>query len=191
VKIRGTAAQIAEKYIALARDASSAGDSVTAENYLQHAEHYNRIIMAAQAQAQSQPVQPGGYHQSDNVHALNGAHRGHVEGNGMMREQPQPRVAQHQAPQPSIQPVVDIAEFSEAMPAVIAAREVSQPVVAEGPKDAAKAEPAAEPETGRRRRRRYPGANGASRAASAEAGVPNGKAIEATDDGRSSDEALA
>lgn len=50
VKIRGTAAHIAEKYAALARDASASGDSVQAENYLQHAEHYNRIIMAAQAQ---------------------------------------------------------------------------------------------------------------------------------------------
>src|SRR5262245_65910339 len=50
VKIRGTAAQVAEKYMALARDASSSGDPVLAENYLQHAEHCNRIIMAAQAQ---------------------------------------------------------------------------------------------------------------------------------------------
>jgi hypothetical protein len=49
VKIKGTAAHIAEKYQALARDALSSGHTVTAENYLQHAEHYNRIIMAAQA----------------------------------------------------------------------------------------------------------------------------------------------
>jgi hypothetical protein len=48
VKIRGSAQQIAEKYATLARDAHSAGDRVMAENYLQHAEHYNRIIMAAQ-----------------------------------------------------------------------------------------------------------------------------------------------
>ena len=50
VKIRGTATHIAEKYSALARDAQASGDVITAENYLQHAEHYNRIIMAAQAQ---------------------------------------------------------------------------------------------------------------------------------------------
>lgn len=54
VKIRGSAQQIAEKYSNLARDSHSAGDRVMAENYLQHAEHYNRIIAAAQAQA---PVQ--------------------------------------------------------------------------------------------------------------------------------------
>jgi hypothetical protein len=50
VKIRGSAQQIAEKYATLARDAQSSGDRVMAENYLQHAEHYNRIIAAAQAQ---------------------------------------------------------------------------------------------------------------------------------------------
>jgi hypothetical protein len=52
VKIRGTAQHIAEKYSALARDAQSSGDRVIAENYLQHAEHYNRIIASAQAQMQ-------------------------------------------------------------------------------------------------------------------------------------------
>lgn len=46
VKLRGTPAHIAEKYMALARDAQSSGDPVLAENYLQHAEHYNRIILA-------------------------------------------------------------------------------------------------------------------------------------------------
>lgn len=56
VKIRGSAQQIAEKYTTLARDAQSAGDRVMAENYLQHAEHYNRIIMAAQAQMPQQQV---------------------------------------------------------------------------------------------------------------------------------------
>lgn len=53
VRIRGTANQIYDKYIALARDASSAGDRVKAENYLQHAEHYFRLIRAAQG---NQPV---------------------------------------------------------------------------------------------------------------------------------------
>ena len=44
VRIRGTAHQIVEKYAALAKDASSSGDLNLAENYLQHAEHYQRII---------------------------------------------------------------------------------------------------------------------------------------------------
>lgn len=53
VKIRGTAHHVAEKYLQLARDAQSSGDPVMAESYLQHAEHYFRIIAAAQ-QAQQQ-----------------------------------------------------------------------------------------------------------------------------------------
>ena len=39
-----------EKYLQLARDANTQGDRVMAENYLQHAEHYYRILSAAQAQ---------------------------------------------------------------------------------------------------------------------------------------------
>lgn len=50
VKIRGTAMHIAEKYVQLARDAQVSGDIVMAENYFQHAEHYFRMIAAAQPQ---------------------------------------------------------------------------------------------------------------------------------------------
>jgi hypothetical protein len=44
VRIRGSANQVHEKYLTMARDAASAGDRIAAENYLQHAEHYFRII---------------------------------------------------------------------------------------------------------------------------------------------------
>jgi hypothetical protein len=54
VKIRGTAHHIAEKYLQLARDAQSSGDPVTAENHYQHAEHYFRLIAAAQEQFRQQ-----------------------------------------------------------------------------------------------------------------------------------------
>jgi hypothetical protein len=54
VKIRGTAHHVAEKYLQLARDAQSAGDPVTAENHFQHAEHYFRLIAAAQEQFRAQ-----------------------------------------------------------------------------------------------------------------------------------------
>jgi hypothetical protein len=58
IKIRGTASHIAEKYLQLARDARSSGDPVAAENYDQHAEHYFRLIAAAQEQfRQNQPQQ--------------------------------------------------------------------------------------------------------------------------------------
>jgi Domain of unknown function (DUF4167) len=50
VKIRGTASHVADKYVQLARDAQTSGDPVAAENYFQHAEHYFRLIAAAQEQ---------------------------------------------------------------------------------------------------------------------------------------------
>jgi hypothetical protein len=66
LRVRGNAWQVHEKYQALARDAQSSGDRVAAENYLQHAEHYFRIIEAIneataneQRQSGRPPQQPG------------------------------------------------------------------------------------------------------------------------------------
>lgn len=58
VRIRGTANQIYDKYQALARDASSSGDRIKAESYLQHAEHYFRVIRSM-TPAQSPQHQSG------------------------------------------------------------------------------------------------------------------------------------
>jgi hypothetical protein len=74
VRVRGNAWQVHEKYQTMARDAAAAGDRVAAENYLQHAEHYHRIIEAIneataaeqqQQQARNYPPQPEarGYYQ--------------------------------------------------------------------------------------------------------------------------------
>lgn len=65
VKIRGNAQQVADKYEALARDAQASGDRVMAENYLQHAEHYKRILMAWQ-QTQSQEREQRSSNDDDN-----------------------------------------------------------------------------------------------------------------------------
>jgi hypothetical protein len=54
IKIRGNAYQVFERYIALAREASSAGDRIAAENFYQHAEHYFRIM---NADGQGNPMQ--------------------------------------------------------------------------------------------------------------------------------------
>lgn len=69
VKIRGTPSHIAEKYMSLARDAQASGDPVLAENYLQHAEHYNRIIMAFREQSLHQQA-------GDAVNGVSGRPRG-------------------------------------------------------------------------------------------------------------------
>src|ERR1700730_14849937 len=63
VRIRGTAQHVAERYLQLARDAHTGNDPVATENYLQHAEHYFRLIAAAQAAqavAQSGQQRPPG-----------------------------------------------------------------------------------------------------------------------------------
>lgn len=47
-KIRGTAQQVLDRYLVLGRDAASAGDPVAAEGFYQFAEHYYRILNAAE-----------------------------------------------------------------------------------------------------------------------------------------------
>lgn len=77
VKIRGTAQHIYEKYLQLARDANSTGDRVVAESYLQHAEHYFRVIVATQGQfPQQQFGAGGGQQQQHNNHQGNGSMNG-------------------------------------------------------------------------------------------------------------------
>lgn len=68
VKIRGSASHVYDKYLQLARDANASGDRIMAESYLQHAEHYFRIMAAAQAQqaqwqAQQNANNPNGQQQ--------------------------------------------------------------------------------------------------------------------------------
>ena len=58
VKIRGTPHQIFERYIALAREASTSGDRVAAENLYQHAEHYFRVMNAANEGQQHRGPRP-------------------------------------------------------------------------------------------------------------------------------------
>jgi hypothetical protein len=90
VKIRGTAHHIAEKYLQLARDAQSSGDPVTAENHFQHAEHYFRLIAAAQEQFRAQnpyyqaPPAPGESNRDD----FDGDDE---DGNQPMQSQPSPQ----------------------------------------------------------------------------------------------------
>src|ERR1700752_2085705 len=97
IKIRGTASHVAEKYVQLARDARSSGDPVAAENYYQHAEHYFRIIAAAQEQfRQNQPQhqqQPQQRIDNDmrdeNAEEVDGEFAGFSDQGGQQRE-PQP-----------------------------------------------------------------------------------------------------
>lgn len=69
VRIRGTAHQVCEKYLALAKDASSVGDVVLAESYLQHAEHYQRIINSWVDEFPAQQRPQGAYAPQDPAQA--------------------------------------------------------------------------------------------------------------------------
>ena len=53
-KVRGTPQQIIDKYLMLARDAQLGNDRVAAENFLQHAEHYARMLSEAQREMEAQ-----------------------------------------------------------------------------------------------------------------------------------------
>jgi hypothetical protein len=95
VKIRGTASHVAEKYLQLARDAQSSGDPIAAENYYQHAEHYFRLIAAAQEQfRQSQPYyqqqQPGETRGADENYDDGDGEQPHVGGEPFAPREPQP-----------------------------------------------------------------------------------------------------
>jgi hypothetical protein len=100
VKVRGNAQQVVEKYLALARDASTAGDRVTAESYFQHAEHYYRLMTAN-----------GGYEARD----TQSRHQG-----GSYDEKAQPGIDGAMSaddPAPAAAPVTNGADTSESDPA--------------------------------------------------------------------------
>lgn len=188
VKIRGTASQIAEKYSTLARDASSSGDTIMSENYLQHAEHYNRIIMAAQAQATQMVAHGAG----DGAQATNGLHRGGRDSAAAPREQSQPQINAQPTDAPQPQPAPQASSpATDDQPSVVeqpAAEEASPP--GETKAASASGDASGEAETGRRRRRRYPG-NGASRSSSSSSASENGKAEAASSEDHTPDEATA
>jgi uncharacterized protein DUF4167 len=84
VRVRGNAYQVLEKYLAMARDASSAGDRIAAENFLQHAEHYYRIINAnAEHQGQNGRPRPNLRPDGNGYDQPNGGmdDRGPIDGN--------------------------------------------------------------------------------------------------------------
>ncbi|MBT9373135.1 DUF4167 domain-containing protein [Rhizobium sp. CSW-27] len=150
VKIRGTAQHIAEKYSALARDAQSAGDRVMAENYLQHAEHYNRIIAAAQAQMQEryQRDDRQDYNDRDGDDMEMGDADETVAAQPQPVHQPQPQ--QHQrrerpAPQPAPEPVAEDAAVIDGTG--------PQPVIEGTPAEVAMEEEGAAPRERQPRRR--------------------------------------
>lgn len=96
VKIRGSAYQVFERYVALAREAQTGGDRIAAENLYQHAEHYFRIMNAqgdGQGNAPPRPMTPADMEMS-----------GGDGENAEIEDQPAPEQHQHQPPSPAAAP---------------------------------------------------------------------------------------
>lgn len=107
VKIRGNAYQVFERYIALAREASSGGDRIAAENLYQHAEHYFRIM---QANGEGHPMgQPRAMTPADTE--MNGVEvDGELDPSAKQAQSPQPQPTPPQAQ--AQEPPADEAEGS-------------------------------------------------------------------------------
>ena len=98
VKIRGNAYQVFERYIALAREASSAGDRIAAENLYQHAEHYYRIM---QANGDAQNMAPRPMTPADTeMNGMDGDGEYNANGQQMQPQQGQPQATGQ--PQPTM-----------------------------------------------------------------------------------------
>ena len=85
VRIRGNAPQILEKYLTLARDASSSGDRVAAENFSQHAEHYHRVI-AAEAEQREQREQRNNAQNNNRNRNANGNSHNNGQNNAALNQ---------------------------------------------------------------------------------------------------------
>ncbi|MFZ4761796.1 MAG: DUF4167 domain-containing protein [Alphaproteobacteria bacterium] len=107
VRVRGNAQQVHEKYLNLARDASSSGDRIMAENYLQHAEHYLRIINSFEPLVE-RPPQQGERQQGERQHRHQGNNHHHRQGDqGEQRQQRVDHQTQEQQPNTQDQPSID------------------------------------------------------------------------------------
>ena len=113
-KVRGTPQQIIDKYLSLARDAQTSGDRVAAENFLQHAEHYQRILIqanATQEQARREAQEAATDQHQDRNNGGMAQHDPASQPQPQIQPQPQPSLQQDAAPQP----------VAETAPAVAAA----------------------------------------------------------------------
>jgi hypothetical protein len=76
-RMRGNAQQLLDKYLTLGRDASLQGDRVLAENYLQHADHYYRVV---NARFEGQQNQNQNNNQNQQHRRFNGSSQGDFDG---------------------------------------------------------------------------------------------------------------
>ena len=158
VKVRGAVSTIHEKYQQLARDANLSGDRVMAENYLQFAEHYYRVMRTQQAQREAREEEQA---------AQRAARQAQYDARKAQQQQEQRErreAAPENAPQPSETPAPtqDAAAAPVIIPPAIPIPEKSAngtgPMDVVTPKASEEAAPVKPARTPRRRVRRTPSA---------------------------------
>jgi len=114
-KVRGTPQQIIDKYLMLARDAQLSNDRVAEQAFLQHAEHYTRLL--GEAQREMAREQEGRQPQGGNAGYGNGNGNGngnggqpHAGDNAPRDRQEQPRPTREEdSEQPDFAPLGEVA----------------------------------------------------------------------------------
>ncbi len=111
-KVRGTPQQIIDKYNQLARDAQLSNDRVAAENFQQHAEHYQRLLSEAMQEQETRREELERQNRERQAERDRDRERDRERSQRQDRdsgprnadpaEAPQPDVAQHNAPQPDV-----------------------------------------------------------------------------------------
>ncbi len=162
-KVRGTPQQIIEKYQILARDAQLSNDRVAAENFLQHAEHYTRLLgealreQQAEQDARQQNWQQGGNQGNGQNGNQNGGQGGNQNG-GRDRDNREGREARgdgrqegreyrsndFRSEEPAVPAAVEVIDLSGDDDAGLVETPETRAPAAAGPADAP-ARPASEP----------------------------------------------
>ncbi len=89
---RGNAAQLLEKYKAMARDSQLAGDRVQTEYYLQFADHYFRVLEEGRSRFEDQQTRRrGNDDEDDDGDEINNAAEGDYDDDGEDEQRPAPR----------------------------------------------------------------------------------------------------
>jgi len=112
-KVRGTPQQIVEKYSQLARDAQLSGDRVAAESFMQHSEHYSRMLAVAQ---QEQAARQAEHAARQAEQAEQQRQRNEQRAQQQQQNAPKPENNLAEAPQPEMVPA-QLVETPESAPA--------------------------------------------------------------------------
>ena len=138
VKVRGTAQQVLDKYLALANDAQLSGDRINAESYFQYAEHYHRVLSANAATQEKQQRDNRNDHNkdADQPNGANGATQNGNNSNGATAVETSDPKINGEAETATTDAASEIAEANEATVEHI---EVVQESVAEEPEETAPA----------------------------------------------------